>query len=113
MKDFLRISGAMATTITLVATALPPALATDTATQVTAVQLNPAAQGMDIVLQTKAGSKPPQVFNTNRGNTWTALVFNTKLANNQPYRKDNPAPGIASIAVLPAGKDGVQLGIEH
>ena len=109
MKDFLRMSGAMATTITLVATALPPALAADTATQVTAVQLNPAAQGMDIVLQTKAGSKPPQVFNTNRGNTWTALVFNTKLANNQPYRKDKPAPGIASIAVLPAGKDGVQV----
>lgn len=109
MKDFLRMSGAMATTITLVATALPPALAADTATQVTAVQLNPAAQGMDIVLQTQAGSKPPQVFNTNRGNTWTALVFNTKLANNQPYRKDNPAPGIASIAVLPAGKDGVQV----
>ena len=109
MKDFLRMSGAMATTITLVATALPPALAADTATQVTAVQLNPAAQGMDIVLQTQAGSKPPQIFNTNRGNTWTALVFNTKLANNQPYRKDNPAPGIASIAVLPAGKDGVQV----
>ena len=109
MKDFLRMSGAMATTITLVATALPPASAADTATQVTAVRLNPAAQGMDIVLQTQAGSKPPQVFNTNRGNTWTALVFNTKLANNQPYRKDNPAPGIASIAVLPAGKDGVQV----
>ena len=109
MRDFLRISGAMATTITLVATAIPPALAADTATQVTAVRLNPAAQGMDIVLQTQAGSKPPQVFNTNRGNTWTALVFNTKLVNNQPYRKDNPAPGIASIAVLPAGKDGVQV----
>ena len=109
MRDFLRMSGAMATTITLVATALPPASAADTATQVTAVRLNPAAQGMDIVLQTQAGSKPPQVFNTNRGNTWTALVFNTKLANNQPYRKDNPAPGIASIAVLPAGKDGVQV----
>jgi len=109
VRDFLRMSGAMATTITLVATALPPASAADTATQVTAVRLNPAAQGMDIVLQTQAGSKPPQVFNTNRGNTWTALVFNTKLANNQPYRKDNPAPGIASIAVLPAGKDGVQV----
>jgi type IV pilus assembly protein PilQ len=107
VKDFLRMSGAMAATITLVASA--PALAADKMTQVTGVQLNPATKGMDIVLQTQAGSKPPQVFNTNRGNTWTALVFNTKLANNQPYRQNNPAPGIASIAVTAAGKDGVQV----
>jgi len=97
----------VATTTMLVATVLP-AIAADI-TQVTNVQLNPAANGMDIVLQTKAGSKPPQVFNTNRGNTWNAYVFNTRLANNQPYRQNNPAPGIASIAVIPAGKDGVQV----
>jgi len=97
----------VATTTMLVATVLP-AIAADI-TQVTNVQLNPAVNGMDIVLQTKAGSKPPQVFNTNRGNTWNAYVFNTRLANNQPYRQNNPAPGIASIAVIPAGKDGVQV----
>jgi type IV pilus assembly protein PilQ len=107
VKDFLRMSGAMAATVTLVASA--PALAADKMTQVTGVQLNPATKGMDIVLNTQAGSKPPQVFNTNRGNTWTALVFNTKLANNQPYRQNNPAPGIASIAVTSVGKDGVQV----
>ncbi len=108
MKDFLRMSGAMAATVTLVATALPSAAA-DKMVQVTGVRLNPAAKGMDIVLQTQAGTKPPQVFNTNRGNTWTALVFNTKLANNQPYQQNNPAPGISSIAVTSAGKDGVQV----
>ena len=107
MKDFFSMSGTFAATTMLVATVLP-AIAADI-TQVTNVQLNPAANGMDIVLQTKAGSKPPQVFNTNRGNTWNAYVFNTKLANNQPYRQNNPAPGIASIAVIPAGKDGVQV----
>lgn len=107
MKDFFSMSASLVTTTMLVATVLP-AIAADI-TQVTNVQLNPAANGMDIVLQTKAGSKPPQVFNTNRGNTWNAYVFNTKLANNQPYRKNNPAPGIASIAVIPAGKDGVQV----
>ncbi len=107
MKDFFSMSGTFAVTTMLVATVLP-AIAADI-TQVTNVQLNPAANGMDIVLQTKAGSKPPQVFNTNRGNTWNAYVFNTKLANNQPYRQNNPAPGIASIAVIPAGKDGVQV----
>ena len=107
MKDFFSITGTFVTTTMLVATVLP-AIAADI-TQVTNVQLNPAASGMDIVLQTKAGSKPPQVFNTNRGNTWNAYVFNTQLANNQPYRQNNPAPGIASIAVIPAGKDGVQV----
>ena len=108
MKDFFSMSGTfVATTTMLVATVLP-AIAADI-TQVTNVQLNPAANGMDIVLQTKAGSKPPQVFNTNRGNTWNAYVFNTRLANNQPYRQNNPAPGIASIAVIPAGKNGVQV----
>jgi type IV pilus assembly protein PilQ len=107
VKDFFSMSGTFVTTTMLVATVLP-AIAADI-TQVTNVQLNPAASGMNIVLQTKAGSKPPQVFNTNRGNTWNAYVFNTKLANNQPYRQNNPAPGIASIAVIPAGKDGVQV----
>lgn len=107
MKDFFSMSGTFVATTMLVSTVLP-AIAADI-TQVTNVQLNPAASGMDIVLQTKAGSKPPQVFNTNRGNTWNAYVFNTKLANNQPYRQNNPAPGIASIAVIPAGKDGVQV----
>ena len=107
MKDFFSMSGTFAVTTMLVATVLP-AIAADI-TQVTNVQLNPAANGMDIVLQTKAGSKPPQVFNTNRGNTWNAYVFNTKLANNQPYRQNNPAPGIASISVIPAGQDGVQV----
>ena len=107
MKDLFSMSASLVTTTMLVASVLP-AIAADI-TQVTNVQLNPAASGMDIVLQTKAGSKPPQVFNTNRGNTWNAYVFNTKLANNQPYRQNNPAPGIASIAVIPAGKDGVQV----
>ena len=107
MKDLFSMSASLVTTTMLVASVLP-AIAADI-TQVTNVQLNPAANGMDIVLQTKAGSKPPQVFNTNRGNTWNAYVFNTKLANNQPYRQNNPAPGIASIAVIPAGKDGVQV----
>lgn len=107
MKDFFSMSGTIAATTMLVATA-PMAIAADM-TQVTSVQLTPADSGMNIVLQTQAGSKPPQVFNTNRGNTWNAYVFNTKLANNQPYRQNNPAPGIASIAVTPTGKDGVQV----
>lgn len=107
MKDFLNTSGALAATVTLVAMA-SPAIAQGV-TQVTGVRVNPAAQGMDIVLQTQAGSKAPQVFNTNRGNTWTALIFNAKLSNNQPFQQVNPAPGIASISVTPSGKDGVQV----
>ncbi len=106
MKDFFSMSGTLAATTMLVAAL--PAIAAEV-TQVTGVQLTPADSGMNIVLQTQAGAKPPQVFNTNRGNTWNAYVFNTKLANNQPFRQNNPAPGIASISVIPTGKDGVQV----
>ncbi len=106
MKDFFSMSGTLAATTMLVAAL--PAIAAEV-TQVTGVQLTPADSGMNIVLQTQAGAKPPQVFNTNRGNTWNAYVFNTKLANNQPFRQNNPAPGISSISVIPTGKDGVQV----
>jgi type IV pilus assembly protein PilQ len=59
-----------------------------------------------VVLETQ-GSKAPQVFNVNRGNTWNAYVFNAQIS--QPFRQDNPAPGISQISVIPSGANGVQV----
>jgi type IV pilus assembly protein PilQ len=62
---------------------------------------------VDVVLETQGGNKAPQVFNVNRGNTWTAYVFNTQIA--QPFQQANPAPGIASVSVNAIGGNGIQV----
>ncbi len=105
MKDFYGIGGITAAAIVLVASQAASAAPT----QVTNIRLNPSQSGVDVVLETQAGERVPQVFNVNRGNTWTAYIFNTQLRGNQPYQQNNPAPGIASIAVTPVGGNGVQV----
>nr|WP_238393096.1 type IV pilus secretin family protein [Myxacorys almedinensis] len=76
-------------------------------TQVSNVKLNPTGSGVDVVLETQGGNKAPQVFNVNRGNTWTAYVFNAQIA--RPFQQANPAPGIASVSVSSMGGNGVQV----
>lgn len=106
MRQFREISGALAATVALVAVAHPAFAAS---TQVTDVQVSPSQTGFDVILKTQSeGGKAPQVFNTNRGNTWTGFIFNAQLAKNQPLRQDNPAPGIASVMVSPVN-NGVQV----
>ncbi|BAU11729.1 type II and III secretion system protein [Leptolyngbya sp. NIES-3755] len=100
MKELRAISIATAATLALVS----PAIANPT--QVTNVRVNPNGAGFDVVLETQ-GSKAPQVFNVNRGNTWNAYVFNAQIT--QPFRQNNPAPGIAQISVIPSGANGVQV----
>ena len=102
MKELRGVSVATAATIALIAS--QPAAANPT--QVTNVRLNPSATGFDVVLETQ-GNKAPQVFNVNRGNTWNAYVFNAQIS--QPFRQDNPAPGIAQVSVIPSGANGVQV----
>ncbi|MBD1823994.1 AMIN domain-containing protein [Cyanobacteria bacterium FACHB-DQ100] len=104
MKELRFLSLATAATLALVSH--PPASANPT--QVTNVTVNPNGSGFDVVLQTQ-GEKPPQVFNVNRGNTWNAYVFNAQIA--QPYRQNNPAPGIAQVSVTPSGANGVQVSV--
>ncbi|MBD2082787.1 AMIN domain-containing protein [Leptolyngbya sp. FACHB-17] len=104
MKELRFLSLATAATLALVSH--PPASANPT--QVTNVMVNPNGSGFDVVLQTQ-GEKPPQVFNVNRGNTWNAYVFNAQIA--QPYRQNNPAPGIAQVSVTPSGANGVQVSV--
>lgn len=102
MKELRGISVATAATLALFAS--QPAVANPT--QVTNVRLNPTGSGFDVVLETQGG-KAPQVFNVNRGNTWNAFVFNAQIR--QPFRQDNPAPGIAQVSVVPSGGNGVQV----
>lgn len=76
-------------------------------TQVTDVQLNPTANGVDVVLKTSEGEDSkesvisPQIFTVSRGNELTADLPNTQLSlpQGESFRQENPAPGIASIVV--------------
>jgi len=99
--------------------AIQPALAAPV--QVTGVQLNRTASGVNVTLQTQSGSRP-QVFAVNRGNSWTADLPSSqlRLASGKNFRQDNPAPGIASVTVAPlsatslrvtvVGKSGAPVG---
>lgn len=103
MKE-LRSIPTLATAVSLAVLVSQPASANPT--QVTNVRLNPNGTGVDLVLETQ-GSKAPQVFNVNRGNTWNAYVFNAQIR--APFRQDNPAPGISLISVVPVAGNGVQV----
>jgi type IV pilus assembly protein PilQ len=91
------------------AAALMTALPASAAAQVTAVQLNPTASGVTILLQTKGGDRP-QVFSVNRGNSWTADIVNTNLQiPGGSFKKANPAPGIAMVTVAPLDRGSVRV----
>jgi type IV pilus assembly protein PilQ len=103
VKELRGIGAITAATIALVAS--QPASAAPT--QINNVRLAPSGAGVNVVLETQGSSKAPQVFNVNRGNTWTAYVFNAQIA--RPFQQNNPAPGIASISVSPMAGNGVQV----
>jgi type IV pilus assembly protein PilQ len=109
-KQLLGVSGLFAASL-LVSSNLPvlaSAAAPAAALQVTGVRLSPTRSGVDVVLQTQGQGKP-QIFSVNnKNNSLTSNVFNARLAG-QPFRQDNPAPGIAYVAVTSLGQDGVQV----
>ena len=105
MKELYGIGSGLAATAAIVMMA---GQAMAAPTQVTNVRVTPSGNGMQITLDTIAGDRPPQVFNVNRGNTWTAYVFNTQLKG-QAFQQNNPAPGIASVTVSPVGGNGIQV----
>ena len=78
--------------------------------QVTGVQLNQTASGVTVLLQTQAGGRP-QVFAVNRGNSWTADLPSSQLhlAGSKSFRKDNPAPGIASVTIVPLTATSIRV----
>lgn len=79
--------------------AIQPAFASPSA-QITAVQLNPTKEGVNVFLQTNPGERP-HVFAVNRSDSWTADITSTqlRLPNGKSYSQENPAPGIARVTV--------------
>ncbi len=69
-------------------------------TKITGVQLQQVESGINLVLRTSSGSRP-QIFTTTRGKALVADIINTqlRLPKGNSFRQDNPAPGIASVAV--------------
>lgn len=88
--------------------AIQPAIAAPV--KITAVQVNPTDQGVNVQLQTSTGARP-QVFSVNRGSRWTADVTNSqlKLPKGGTFRQDNPAPGISSVTVAPLDANSVRV----
>lgn len=92
-------------------------------TQVTAVQINPTEAGFQLNLETtqetseetdqnssRTGDRP-QIFITNRDNVWLADLINThlNLEEGHGFQQDNPAPGIASVVVIPLDANSIRI----
>jgi type IV pilus assembly protein PilQ len=92
----------------LLALAAAPATA---AASLTHVRLNPTHRSLDLVLATQG--RNGDVFMVRQGNTLRADLTRTQL--NLPegeFQQDNPAPGIASISVVPLDATSVRVTIE-
>ncbi len=105
MKSFLGFSS-LATASALVVAAAQPTLAAPT--QVTGIEIKETSGGVEIELRTRFGDRP-QVFSAPRGNTWVADVINTQLSEEQAINRENPAPGIASIQILPLDTNSIRI----
>jgi len=97
MKQGLYAVPMGATVLTLVAQPLWAA-----PIQVTAIQLQPTASGIQLTLSTKGNGPedaPPSVFTVNSGNSAVADVAGAqlRLAGGKPFRQNNPAPGITEV----------------
>ncbi len=88
--------------------ATQPALAS--ATQVTAVQVNPVGDGVEVVLETRAGDRP-QIFTISRGNAMMADLINTQLQlpDGNGFLQNNPAPGISSVVVSQLDANSIRV----
>jgi type IV pilus assembly protein PilQ len=79
-------------------------------TQITNVQLKPSSSGVSLMLTTSSGDRA-QVFTTKRGNALVADIINTQLRLSQgnSFRQDNPAPGIASVAINQLDSNSIRV----
>ena len=79
-------------------------------TQITDVQLNPVDGGISVVLKTNSGDRP-QVFTTQKGNALVADIINTqlRLSKGNSFRQNNPAPGIASVAIAQLDANSIRV----
>jgi type IV pilus assembly protein PilQ len=78
--------------------------------QVTGVQVKQVGDGISLVLDASAGDRA-QVFTTKRGNDLIADLINTqlRLPQGNNFRQENPAPGIASIAINQLDANSVRV----
>jgi hypothetical protein len=67
---------------------------------VTAVELKPTTEGIEIILKTR-DDKPLQVFTSSYGKTFVANIINTQLQlpNGNAFRQENPIEGIAAVTI--------------
>ncbi|HEY9735789.1 MAG TPA: AMIN domain-containing protein, partial [Trichocoleus sp.] len=95
----------------LAALAVQPGMAASST--ITGVQVNQTDSGLEVVLAT-AGGEAGNVFTVQQGNTLRADITRTQLnlPNGGEFRQENPAPGIAEIAVVPLDANSVRLIIE-
>jgi iron complex outermembrane receptor protein len=78
--------------------------------QVTAVQLKPTANGLELVVQTADGSKP-QVLTSTAEKTVIADIPNAQLnlAEGNEFRASNPAGGIAEVTAVNSTANSIQI----
>ena len=82
-------------------------------TEVTSVQVTPDNGGVEVVLETTDGERP-QIFTVSRGNSLVADVINTQLSlpDGNGYLENDPAPGIASIAVTQLDSNSIRITVD-
>ena len=107
MKPLLGF-GSIAAASAIVVMAAQPGLAAPT--EITGVDVKQTSGGIALELKTRFGDRP-QVFSAPRGNSWVADVINSQLSlpNGASFRQANPAPGIASVQVLPLDSNSVRV----
>lgn len=78
--------------------------------KVTAVELNPTENGIEIVLKT-TDNKQLQVFASSFGKTFVANIVNTQLQlpDNKTFRRENPIEGIAFVSVNSVGANSIRV----
>lgn len=99
MSQFLHRLGLGVATTALIAAGQTPTWAA--ATEITAIRLVTAANGIQLLFNVQ-GNLRPAVFTVNRGNTSIADIANSQLRLPQggAFRQENPAPGISSVEVV-------------
>ena len=78
--------------------------------QITDVQLNPTADGVEVILET-TDSAAAQVFTSRSGNILITDLTNTQLnlPGGGPFRQENPASGIAEVTISPIDETSVRI----
>lgn len=79
-------------------------------TQITAVQLQPKSDGVDLILESTS-RQPLRVFTTRYRQTLIADIVNAQLPAGKAFRQDNPIATIAAVTVSPLGNNSVRVTI--